>query len=497
MAELDPRTPVVIGVAQLNDRSAANEPVDMMVRVSETAIADAGLAHRESIESVRVIGGIWPYLDPGTPVADALGLGSVATAITAIGGNEVYDLVAATADDIANNGLELALICSAETLRTRRTDRAADRDSTFIEERPDAAPSHCYGSDKPMLTDEERAAGLSSAVAFYAMAETAIRHRRGESVDAHRHRIAALWATGSEVAAQNPSAWMREAKTADAIATVHAGNRMVAAPYPKLMTSNINVDQAAAVLMCSAGKATALGIPRDRWVFPWSGAGASDHWHLTERWRLDESPAMDFTGSAVLDLAGVDVGDLAHLDLYSCFPAAVQLAQGYLGVEDRPFTITGGLTFFGGPLNSYCLHALARSVELLRGESGRALLTGNGGFFTKHSAAVVGSSPPPNGFRSTRVQDRVDREPRRSPAKADVSGGVLESYTVSFGTDGLPEVAALSVLDDGGCRTFATTRDGDTVTGLADQDWCQATVELERQEDGPTLGHLGPLRSGA
>ena len=74
----------------------------------------------------------------------------------------------------------------------------------------------------------------------------------------------------SEVAAANPYAWIREAKTAEEIRTPRPTNRMIGFPYTKYMNSNNDVDMGAALIMCSVEKAQALGIPRDRWVFPHS-----------------------------------------------------------------------------------------------------------------------------------------------------------------------------------------------------------------------------------
>ncbi|MEZ5231035.1 MAG: hypothetical protein R2710_31455, partial [Acidimicrobiales bacterium] len=333
-----------------------------------------------------------------------------------------------------------------------------------------------------------RAAGVSSAVSFYAMAETALRHDRGEAPQEHIERVAELWAKGSAVAADNPSAWFTDPSTAEEIRTVGPGNRMVSSPYPKLMTSNINVDQAAAVVICSAEVAEAVGVPREHWVFPWSGSGAADHWYLTSRWSLAESPAMRLSVTKATELAGITVDDADLLDLYSCFPAAVQVAQRELGIDpDRAWTITGGLTFFGGPLNSYCLHALARSVELLRAAEGEqvAVLTGNGGFFTKHSAAVVASYPSDGPYRSERVQDAVDSLPKRDDPVEPATEGTIETYSVVFTHDGSPERAVVAVLDPTGSRTFAAITDADTLTALLSDDLVGLSVDLDRSGEVP------------
>ena len=125
MTSLDPRTPVLVGVAQLNDRSGEAEPVDCMVRASRAALRDCGANMANRIESVRAIKGIWRYLDPAALVAEQLGLENVTTGLTRMGGNGVYDVVNETAAEIQAGSLGAALICSAEVLRTVRAKRSA------------------------------------------------------------------------------------------------------------------------------------------------------------------------------------------------------------------------------------------------------------------------------------------------------------------------------------------------------------------------------------
>lgn len=482
---LDPRTPVIVGVGQVNHRDAGAEPIDLMARSTELALADSGAAAlRQAIQTVRVVWGVWPYRDPGRLVAERIGVAGARTTITSMGGNQVYDLVADTASRIAAGELDVAVVCAAETLRTRRRDHAEGKRTAYLPERDNAAADELFGKDTPMSTDTERAVKLDVAVHFYAMAETAIRHRNGESVTDHKRRIAELWAGASAVAAANPEAWIRTAHTADEIATEGPRNRAIASPYPKLMTANLDVDQGGAVVICSAAAAEAAGVPRDRWVFPWSAAGAADHWYPTNRWSLDDSPAMRLAGQRALDLAGLGVADCDVLDLYSCFPAAVQLAQRGLGIDPaRPFTITGGLTFAAGPLNCYCVLPLVGAVRLLRdAPESRALLTGNGGYFTKHSMLTLAAAPPPSPFRSESVQAEVDALPSRPTPPEPPAGGTvatLETYTVVADRDGNPTRAIAACLDAHGLRHWALLTEPGELTELLDRDRCGASIELD------------------
>lgn len=482
-----PHTPVIVGAGQITHRERDAEPVDLMSRSAELAIADAGsTALRDRIDAVRVIWGVWPYRDPGRLVAERIGAPGARTTLTTVGGNQVYDAVIDTAARIERGEIDVAVIVAAESLRTRRADKAAGRHSAYLAEPDGAAPDEVLGSDHPLSTADEERFGVTIPTTFYAMAETAIRHRTGETVEAHRERITRLWAQGSAVAAGYPGAWLGTPVDAGTIATVTDRNRPVAAPYSKLMVSNLDVDQAGAIVMCSVATAEATGVARDRWVFPHAGVSAHDHWFVTNRWALDESPAMRLTGTRTLELAGVGHDDCDLIDLYSCFPSAVQLAQRELGISpDRAWTITGGLTFGGGPLNCYCILPLTRSVELLRAGADRALLTGNGGWFSKHSALVLAGRPG-DGFRTDDVQAQVDALPSRPTPPMRAATATIETYTVLYDRAGAPERGVLACLADDGTRHWAHLTDADGIATLLAGDACGRRVLL----DGDTGAEL-------
>ncbi len=483
MSTPDPRQPVIVGAGQLNDRAYGCEPIDLMARCIEAALDDTGAAPsaRAGIDAVRVVWGVWPYRDPGRLVAERIGVAEATTTITTSGGNQVYDLVIDTASRIQRGELDTAVVCGAESLRTRRSDRKRGTTTDYLPEREGAEPDEVFGADRGMFSEIESEIGVDVVARFYAMAETALRHRLGEDVDEHRNRIAELWSRASRVAATNPNAWSPTPLDAAEIAAESASNRPVASPYPKLMTSNLNVDQGGAVVMMSVAAAEAAGIPSDRWIFPWSGVGVADRWYATNRWAFDESPGMQVSGSRTLELAGVGHDDCSLIDLYSCFPVAVQLAQRELGLDPaRDFTITGGLTFAAGPLNCYCILPLTHAVRLLREDPAQhAFLTGNGGVFTKHSALVLSARPSATGFRTDDVQPIVDALPSRPSPAAPATDAVLETYTVTFDRDMEPERAILACLDAAGSRHWAETSDPSAMHELLSADCCERTVRLD------------------
>ena len=229
-------------------------------------------------------------------------------------------------------------------------------------------------------------------------------------------------------------------------------NRMIGFPYPKRLNSNNAVEQGAAVLLCSVEAAERLGIPRDRWVFPHAGTDGHDTEHVSTRADLRSSPAIRVAGRRVLDLAGVGVDDIAHVDLYSCFPSAVQVAAAELGLGiDRDLTVTGGLSFAGGPWNNYVTHSIATMLGVLREDPGAVgLVSANGGFITKHAFGVYSTEPPAGGFRWEEPQAEIDASFTPTPvASPDHEGPVtVEGYTVMHDRDGSPELGIAAVRTD-------------------------------------------------
>ena len=107
---------------------------------------------------------------------------------------------------------------------------------------------------------------------------------------------------------------------------------MVAYPYTKLMTAIMDVDMAAALVLASAAKADALGVPEERRVYLRGWGYAEDPAHVAGHPELWRSPAMAAAAAAALAGAGIGVDDVAHLDLYSCFASSVCFALDALGI---------------------------------------------------------------------------------------------------------------------------------------------------------------------
>lgn len=466
---VDPRQPVVVGVAQATQQDVsvadASEPVQLMTDVVADAAGDAGSARLlAALELVVVVRGAWSYSDPGRLVAERLGASKAATALTAEGGNAPQAAVNQVCRRIAEGSLDVAVVVGGEGIYTRRKARQLGSDRT-VTRQSGVEPDERWGDDRSMSGPLEHAIGFTAPVHYYALFENALRAARSETHDEHRDRIAGLLAGFNAVAVGNPLAWSRQPLTRQDIRDPGPDNRMVAYPYTKRMCSNWFTDQAAAVLLCSARAAADLGVPRDRWVFPCAGTDGNDTYHVTNRASLATSPAIRHAGSSVLELAGAGVDDVAHVDVYSCFPSAVQVAAAELGLGDhRSLTLTGGMAYFGGPLSNYVTHSVATMATALRDDpDALGLVTANGGYLTKHSFGVYSGAPPRSGYRWADVQPVADG-PRPVPAAAGHDGQVgIEATTVAFADPDRPVVLA-ACRTPSGARCWARSAEDHLVT---------------------------------
>ncbi|WP_428339183.1 acetyl-CoA acetyltransferase [Mycobacterium sp.] len=482
---VNPRTPVLVAHGQVNHREPAQEntlePVDLMAAAAREA-ADARVL--EAVDSIRVVNLLSVYYrDPALLLGQRIGVGEFTTRYSGVGGNVPQTLVNRTCADIQHGRADVVLVAGAEMWRTRNQLRAeGQRLGSTTQDDSIPLPE---GSDEnvPMAGDAEIRIKLDRPAYIYPMFEQALRVSTGESVDGHRGRIAELWAQFSKVAVHNPHAWIRKPVTAEEISQPGPSNRMISWPYTKLMNSNNMVDQGAALILTSVEAATRLGIPADRWVYPYAGTDAHDTYSISERAELHRSPAIRIGGARALELADVGIDDMDYVDLYSCFPSAVQVAAAELGLpaDDpaRPLTVTGGLTFAGGPWSNYVAHSIATMAGLLTANPGRrGLITANGGYLTKHSFGVYGTEPPRTEFRWEDVQPAVDSGPIRTAAVEWEGVGTVEAWTTPFDRDGQPEKAFLSVRTPDERRSLALITDRSAAAATVREDIGGAKVTV-------------------
>lgn len=488
---LEPSTPVVVGVGQVVERTPdlthPVEPLDLAVRALRAAADDAGstlgeglLANADLVYAVPSAS--WVYPDQAGAVAARVGADGASTVQTSpYGGDGAQLSVNDAAQQVVDGRAHVVLISGAEAGATVSALQRDGRQPAWDRQPDDAAPDRVIGIDRPANNEAETSVGLSAPIFVYALLESALRGASGLSVEKHRARIADLWSRHSEVAAANPFAWDRTARTAEEIATPTPANRWVSDPYTKLMCANFTVDLGAAVIVTSVAAAQAAGIAQEKWVFLHAGASATDEWFVSERADLTRSPAITAAASAALGHAGITAADLGPVDLYSCFPAAVQLGAEALGLPwddaSRPLSVTGGLTSAGGPGNNYGLHAVSSLVPLLRERPTEYGLSSSLGWYaTKHALGVYAATPPAQRF--AHLKPAFDRPPAR-PARTELEGtAVVEAITVPYRRNGAAEAVIVSAITDDGARVLLRRESPEDVALLTGTDVLRRRIAL-------------------
>jgi acetyl-CoA C-acetyltransferase len=299
-----------------------------------------------------------------------------------------------------------------------------------------------------------------------------------------------LFAPMTRVAAANPYAWFPVERSASELATPTPENRMVAYPYTKYLISVMDVDLAGAVVIASHAAAERLGVPADRRVYLRGWCYATDPVYVGEHDPTFGSPAMAVASAEAFRVAGCGIDDVAHIDLYSCFPSSVAFAQDALGLrtgDPRGVTVTGGLPFFGGAGSDYVTHSIATMVDVLRAADSDAigLCSGVGMHMTKHVYGVYSNAPPSTAPRPDEqtVQKQLDERPIK--AIADTYSGVarVATYTVLHSRDGSADWGLLVCDVDDRTRCYARTSDPDVLAELEQSECVGRRVQLATDDN--------------
>ena len=477
----DDRNPVIVGVGQfkqqLEDVSLAEEQYVLMEQALRLAADDAGAPKLlTDIDRLLVIGGMWSYPDPGRLIADAVGSSNARTFLTAMGGNMPQATVSDCCERIAAGEMDIAAVVGGEAVYSKNKLRKLGKD--LSKSGVDLEKAERFGENVSMSSQHERDNGFLMPTQIYPLFESAIRAHRKETHYEHRMRISSLWEGFNRVAAANEHAWVQTPMTAEEIMEPTADNRMVGYPYTKAMNANSFVDFGGAIIICSVAKARSLGIDSDNWVFPHSATDGHATFLFSERDNFHESPAIRVTSKRCLELADISIDDIGPMDLYSCFPSVVQITMNELGIDpERAATTTGGLSFFGGPMNSYVIHAIASTIDEIRKTGEYGFVHANGGYATKHACAVFHNEPPKGQFRRMNVQEEIEASPKREVEENPIGKSVVEAYTVLHGREG-PEKALMTTLMEDGKRALASTNDAQTMQSMMSEEFVGKTLEF-------------------
>jgi len=447
------RIPILVGSGQTTQRepdpAVALSPMDLTASSGRKAAEDsgAGVALLKSLDTVVLLRSFsdtsWrfscpfgKYANPPRSLANRLGLENATRHIyTHPGGNMPQWCVNRIFEMITRGEMETAMIAGGEALATQKGAQRAGLELDWNED-----PGGLYeewGVEKRGWSDIEDRHRMTGAIFAYPMFENAIRGDKGLSISEHSLEMGRLFSNFASVAANNPLADRRQGFTPKQIATVSSDNPYIGFPYTKLMNSNAFIDQSAAIILTSVAKAKEFGIPNEKWVYLHGCADAYDHWYLSDRINFYSSPAMSKVAQEAFEMADCTLTDIDALDLYSCFPSAVQIACDEMNIsldDPRGLTVTGGLPYFGGPGNNYVTHSIAEMINKVRASPGiKGLVTANGNYVTKQSAGIYSTEPVEKPFSPKNpsiYQAQINSQ--KGPSVTEFANGnaTIETYTI-------------------------------------------------------------------
>ena len=479
---------VLIGAGQFTyrgDPAQSPSPVALLKIAAERAAADAGIgaAGLAAIDALAVAGftidapgstrsAIPHSSNPPTSLSKALGASPAWSVYSHMGGNTPQQLINVLAERIARGETELGLAVGAEFLGSamKRLTKGLGFDDWHEDQ--DLPEPQRIGDPRPGVTPYEARHGLNRPINCYPLFENALRARDKRSIGDHQARLGRLFAPFTEVAAKNPEAWFPIARSAEELVEVSEKNRMIGFPYPKLLNAIMEVDQSAGVIVASEAKARELGVPEDKWVYLHGCADAADLWNPTDRQNFHSSPAMRLTGKRALEMAQVGLDQIDFIDLYSCFPVAVEIGAEELGLsldDPRGLTVTGGLPYAGGPGNNYAMHSIAVMAQKLRAKPGaHGLVTANGWYLTKQSTGIYSTARPKGPFEREDpgvIQREIDALPHPDVIEQPQGAGRVETYTIVHRREG--PYMGIVVGRDANDRRFVAVTPNDPATLMA------------------------------
>lgn len=464
MSKANPVQTFVAGGVQHSHRTPeeVDHPARMMARGGLEALSDAGITDLELVDALACVEPFsWGYKDLGRTVAGDMGLSEdIEHVWVPAGGTSPQDLLHKIGQKISAGEIDCAVICGAESMRTMRRALKSGHNLDWPDRTDAANPMR---DQRSFSSELEQRHGLSRPIQLFPLIENALRTANGRSASEQIEVATTILARNAAVAKSNVHEWFRDAPTADELGNVTADNRMIVYPYTKRMNAIMDVDQSAAIVIVSDTFLEKHGLtPRSAAVL--GGAGAEEIWNPIEREDLSKCPAMELSIQQALARSGLTAGDIDAMDLYSCFPSAVQLGLQALGAsteDERPLSLTGGLAFAGGPGNAYVLHALVSALERIRKSNhAKLLVTGIGMANTKHAATILSSADHIPAEATGKLVYR-EANPARPVKVIERAGGEarIATYTIEYERDGTPSNIVLLLDLKGGGRTIANMAD--------------------------------------
>ena len=479
---------VVIGVSAIQQKGNfenLDEALFLMDQAVKEALSDSGnKSIKDHIDEIRIPKGFWRYRDPGKWIAKNNDFKTIPTTYVTKIGVLQQNLINEACLKIENGEINASIILGGEA-RYKQL-RSVIEKKEYFETKLDENPDFYIKAKEDLYGDEELEELGAMAVGYYATMETALRKNDNENIEEHQNNIASMYEEFSKVASNNEDAWLDHPYSKKEILETSKKNKMLAYPYNKLHCTSWNVNQSAALIICSEELANKLEIDNKKRVYPISSSENNHMIAIQQRPKLYESLGMIYAAKSINKMMEELDIILDAYDLYSCFPAAVKMFSKSLELgSEIPKTITGSMPYAGGPLNSFVIHSTVKMIQKIRAlEARHGLVTGVSGMMTKQSFCVWGKEYQEQFiFDDVTERAKLDEKPVELSNIAEGEGEII-GYTIIEVSEHASK-AVLYLDDEKKHRKVVSSLDKNFINLLMEEEWVGKKVKFKDGQATP------------
>lgn len=474
--------PVVIGIGSIQQKGSfdeLDEALVLMEKAVQAAITDTTNPDiAKYIKEIQIPKGFWRYRDPGKWIAVRNGITSAETSITKVGVLQ-QNLINSACNRIVGNEIQASLIIGGEA-RYKKI-KAIKQNRKYIETELSENPDHYVKpKDGLHIKEEENELGLM-AVGYYAILESAYRASLNLSISKHQEQISKMYEEFSEIAASNVDGWLSESLTYKEIATPSTKNPSQSTPYNKYHCTSWNVNQASAMVICSEELADTLNIPKEKRIYPLASSETNHMIAAIQRPNLIKPEGLKLAAKFILDICKKNKIKPNTYELYSCFPIAVQMFADALGLnKEEVKTVTGGMSFAGGPLNHYVIQSTVKMLNEIRKDNSKiGLVTGVSGMMTKQSFALWAKKPLIDFISKDVTSDAESFEKPVELSKLEDGSGTVLGYTTLVDEADKKLKAVIYIEDTQNKRKVLISRDDSIITNMGEDEWVGKKIKFK------------------
>ena len=474
-------TPVVIGIGDIQQKDNFNnldEALILMDKATKFAIEDTGNSKiKNYIDEILIPKGYWKYRDPGKWIAKENNFKEVKTSVSKIGILQ-QSLINLACNKIQAGEVQACLILGGEA-RYKRTKALIEK-KEFVETELTQNPDNYVKAKDELQIDREKEVLGTMAVGYYSIFESAFRYKRGKGFNEHHKYLSDVYEKFSKIAVNNKDGWSEQEVSSEVILNSSNKNPQIAFPYNKYHCTSWNVNQGAAIVICSEELANTLDVDQKKRIYPIAAAENNHMMPSILRPQLSKQAGMQMAANFIIDICKDKDINISYFDLYSCFPVAVQMFADTLGIKDiSNSTITGGMSFAGGPLNSYVLHSTIKMIKKLRQNNNNAgVVTGVSGMMTKQSYCLWSNqSLSKFMFKDVTVDASKIDIPKKISKKTFGEAKII-GYTI-ISDNQITKKAVIYVEDANSERNIIQSHDIKVIKSMESEEWVGKVINFK------------------